>query len=530
MSKAITKKSDPRGSNASALGDVPGPSLRVQSEPTFARFSALVGATLVTVGCVILWMTLIGGRTNLALGPGWGSFLLFVGVCALLLHAVVERDLQFRLVYTAVALAVFGVGVAMCIIPYPTHFGDLFGAGVLALLVALFFVLAVLRNETDVTRRDYVQLAVLGAGAVGALTGLVGSTVSINFLFPYGLLLSLLGLVYLLTFIGSRGVNDDPARYLGWGVFAAGVLTFLVAAGPLDACRLLFHHLKWTQADPGNYFFPTGLIVMVVGVVYAASAYLTCSDAPFAVLTRRELGAYFFTPMAYLLFFGFTAIAWVSFALFFNGLWDAHESRFPVPEPVVQHYFFDILPAIAMLFVVPVLTMRLVSEEKRSGTMEMLLTAPVEEPTVVLSKFLAGWLMFLTIWLPYYLFLIPMAAAGAPFDYRPLLSFTLGLMIVGAGMVSMGLFFSTLTANQLVSAVLTFAGMLCLTAVYIAGLIIRDPNSAWTAVLKHMSFLDSWRETLQGKVTPDVGLLFYAAMAIFFLFLSVKVLESRKWW
>ncbi len=234
--------------------------------------------------------------------------------------------------------------------------------------------------------------------------------------------------------------------------------------------------------------------------------------------------------MAYLLLFGFTVIGWVSFGLFFNSLWVAHERQIPLIEPVVQIYFFNLLPAIAMVFIVPVLTMRLVSEEKRSGTMEMLLTAPVEEPTVILSKFLAGWLMFLSIWAPFYLFLIGMAAAGAPFDYRPLLSYTLGLMVVGAGMVSMGLFFSTLTRNQLVSAVITFAAMLCLTAVFILGNFVQDSNSIWITVFKHLSFLNSWQETLQGKVTPDVGLVFYASMAVFFLFLSVKVLESRKWW
>ena len=292
----------------------------------------------------------------------------------------------------------------------------------------------------------------------------------------------------------------------------------------------LFHYLKWTPTAPPDYFFPYGLILMVVGMIYGAASYLTCSDAPFAVLTRRELGAFFYTPMAYLLLFGFTVIAWVSFCLFFNALWDAREHHEPLIEPIVRTYFFNLLPAITMVFIVPVLTMRLVSEEKRSGTLEMLLTAPVEEPTVVLSKFLAGWLMFLAIWAPFYLFLIGMASAGAPFDYRPLLSYTLGLMIVGAGMVSMGLFFSTLTGNQLVSAVITFAAMLCLTAVAIASAFVQDPNSAWMTVIKHTSFLYSWQETLQGKLTPDIGLVFYASMAIFFLFLSVKVLESRKWW
>lgn len=528
MSNTITKKSDDHAPNASMLDSAAGPSLHVQSEPTFARFIALIGAALATIGCVILWLTLIAGKT-LALSAGLGGLILFIGVACLLLHAAVDKDLQFRLMYTAVAALVFIVGVALCIIPFPTHFGDMFGGGFLALLAALMFVLAVLRNETDAVRRDYIQLTILGAGGVMALTGLIGGTISIHFLTPFGLLLSLLGLVYLLAFIGTRGLADVLALRIGWAVLALGGLTFLVALGR-SVLPPLFHYFRWTPTTPQEYFFPYGLILMVIGVIYAAASYLGCSDAPFAVLTRRELGAFFYTPMAYLLLFGFTVIGWVSFGLFFNSLWVAHERQIPLIEPVVQIYFFNLLPAIAMVFIVPVLTMRLVSEEKRSGTMEMLLTAPVEEPTVILSKFLAGWLMFLSIWAPFYLFLIGMAAAGAPFDYRPLLSYTLGLMVVGAGMVSMGLFFSTLTRNQLVSAVITFAAMLCLTAVFILGNFVQDSNSIWITVFKHLSFLNSWQETLQGKVTPDVGLVFYASMAVFFLFLSVKVLESRKWW
>ncbi|HVS39160.1 MAG TPA: ABC transporter permease [Gemmataceae bacterium] len=530
MSKAITKKPDDRDRRATAFADASAPSLRVQAEPTFARFCALVGATLATIGCVILWLTVIGGRP-LSMGPGWGSFLLFVGVSSMLLHAVVDRDLQFRLVYTALAVAVFALGVALCVIPYPAKFGDMFGGGVIALAVALLFALAVLRHETDPLRRDYVLLTLLGAGAVMAGTGLIGGSVSAGFLTPYGLVLSLVGLVYLLAFIGARGNSDDLARFLGWGVLAAGGLTFVVALGR-SALPPLFHHFKWIHDEPANYFFPTGLLLMAVGLTYAASAYLACSDAILAILTRRELAAFFYSPMAYLLLFGFTAIAWMSFYTFFSILWDAqHRDRpQPLPEPIVQFYLFNLLPAIAMVFVVPVLTMRLVSEEKRSGTMEMLLTAPVEEPTVVLSKFIAGWLMFLATWVPFYLFLIPLAAAGAPFDYRPLLSFTLGLMVAGAGMVSMGLFFSTLSRNQLVSAVLTFAGMLFLTSIYILGRMNPDPNSAWAIVMQHMSFLQSWGQTLQGKVTPNIGLVFFASMAVFFLFCSVKVLEARKWW
>ena len=309
---------------------------------------------------------------------------------------------------------------------------------------------------------------------------------------------------------------------------ALGLLTFLIAFGR-SVLPPLFHHYKWTTAAPAEYFLPYGLTLMVLGAAYAVASYLTCSDAPLAVLTRRELEAFFYSPMAYLLLFGFTVIAWASFFLFFSTLWDASQHNQPLVEPVVRFYVFSLLPAVAMMFVVPVLTMRLLSEEQRSGTLEVLLTAPVEEPTVVLSKFIAGLMMFLFTWIPFFLFLIAMALGGAPFDYRPLLSFALGLAITGAGMVAIGLFFSSLTRNQLVGAVLTFAVMLCLVAAYVVRSYFQESAPTLSAILKHISFLDSWRDTLDGKVTPTIGLVFYASCAVFFLFLTVKVLESRKW-
>jgi ABC-type transport system involved in multi-copper enzyme maturation permease subunit len=536
MSKAITERKDAARGGPGFGGT--GPSIRVEREPTAARIAALVGAALSVIGGVILWLTVIGERTNLAFGPGVGSLILFVGVCCLLVHAAVDRDVQFRLMYLAVAGACFVAGVVMCLLPFHSHVGGLFAGGFFALVAALLFVLAALRHDTDEGRRGIAQLIILGAGSLMVLIGLIGSFICAGyrpanemtaFLLPYGALLAGLGLAYMLAFIGSRGASDDLSVLVGWVILAVGGLTFALALG-YSVVPPLFHYFKWWHVTPADYFFPFGLILMVIGAAFAGAAYLTCSDAPLAVLTRRELAAYFFSPMAYLLFFGFSVIAWAAFGYFFSTLWFLSQHKQPVLEPVVQYYLFSLLPAFAMVFVVPVLTMRLVSEEKRSGTLEVLLTAPVEEPTVVLSKFIAGWLMFLATWVPFFLLLIPLAAAGAPFDYRPLMSFVLSLVVAGAGMVGMGLFFSSLTRNQLVAAVLTFAGMLVLTSVYLIQEFFREGGGAWLAVLKHMSYLESWQDTLQGKVTPNIGLVFYASMAVFFLFLSVKVLESRKWW
>src|SRR6202011_3337751 len=94
----------------------------------------------------------------------------------------------------------------------------------------------------------------------------------------------------------------------------------------------------------------------------------------------------------------------------------------PLFEPIVLPYIFDIIPVLMQMILVPVITMRLIAEEKRSGTLEVLLTAPVNESTVVIGKFLAAWLFYLLTWVPWWLYLIALRyMGGEPFDYRPIL-------------------------------------------------------------------------------------------------------------
>src|SRR5947209_6700894 len=147
--------------------------------------------------------------------------------------------------------------------------------------------------------------------------------------------------------------------------------------------------------------------------------------------------------------------------------------------------------------------MRLLSEERRTGTLEVLLTAPVSETSVVLSKFLAALLFFLLLWVPWGLLLVALRLIGGePFDYRPLLSFSIALVCTGAAFVGMGVFFSSVTRNQIISAVLTFAGMLTLSFVIVAPQLIRpqNPNSAWIAVFDHASYIKLWQDSLKGKL------------------------------
>jgi ABC-type transport system involved in multi-copper enzyme maturation permease subunit len=146
----------------------------------------------------------------------------------------------------------------------------------------------------------------------------------------------------------------------------------------------------------------------------------------------------------------------------------------------------------------------------------------------VLAKFVAVLIFWLVTWLPYFLFLVGLRVVGGEeFDYRPLLSFAMALAATGGGFMAMGLFFSTITRNQIIAAVLTFVGMMVHLSLFMFQGVF-DPGSIWRDVFTYASFFDVWRGFLQGNFAPR-QLIFHLSAMVFFLFLSVKVLEARKW-
>jgi ABC-2 type transport system permease protein len=515
-SKAITEKSEPgpRPSGWESRREV-APSLLREDEATFPRYLGMFGGALVIFGGMALAFNLTGKPVRV--GTGWATLLLSVGLAGLLFHAAFDRDVQVRRMYMAFSYALLAVGAGLFFYPYLTTTTNPTGRlGVPCLVLALLFFLAWLRNESDALLRNVGERTLGAAGALLAIVGLLGGTIRGEFLLPGGLVLALLGLVYLATFVRVRGVNDDLAYWAGVAVGLAGA-----AVAGIALVRSLV-----PGAGGSPYFIPYGVALIFLGALYGAAGWMLCSDSALATLTRRELGAFFFSPMAYLVFLGFGFVSWLSFLAFIK---DLTERAGPPPiEPIVRNYLFALFPVLALLAIVPILTMRLLSEEQRTGTLEVLLTAPVGEAAVVLSKFVAALLTYLFMWLPFGLYLLAIPLGGGnPFDYRPLFSFFVGLAVTGAGFVAMGLFFSSLTRSQVASGVLTFAGMLALTYCYIASIQVRE-GGAWETVFTHMSYLHIWNNTLEGRLVPR-QLLFYLSLTVLGLFVTVKVLESRKW-
>lgn len=495
-------------------------------DPVVARFIGMISASLVIFGGLVLFFISRGWTANVS--PAWATIWLTLGVAGLLFHAAYDSDIQFRRLYMGTGMLLIVLGAFLSVLPYPEKVGDLFGLGVVCLALGLVFTLAFLRHEDDQQLRDIGSYALGGVGVLCALVGLFGANLNQSFIVPFGAVLPLIGLGYLASFIGSRGASDDLAYYGGIGLGLLGVLVFVVAL-IRSAYPPLAFGLGITSAPPGEYHVRAGLLLMVYGLLYAFVAALLVSDRTLIVLTRRELGAMFYSPIAYFIFLGFTIAHWLAYVMYFNHLARVRTA----PEPIIQGFILQWPPILCILFVVPALTMRLISEEKRSGTLEILFTTPVNESGLVFSKFLAGLIMFILIWVPFGLFLLSLRImGGTPFDYYPLLSFFIGLVITGAAFISIGILFSSLTSNQITAAVLTFSTLLTLTLVFLLKMNLYPPGeeaqSGWAIVLKHISYIDIWFDTLEGKLILKF-LVFPVSVCIFCLFLTVKVLEARKW-
>ena len=244
------------------------------------------------------------------------------------------------------------------------------------------------------------------------------------------------------------------------------------------------------------------------------------------VLAKRELAAYFFSPMAYVIAALFLVMVGLVFLL---GM------KVPFLKIDLQPVFrsgadstlrplFDVL-AYGLVVVVPLLTMRLVAEELRMGTIETLMTAPVTDAAVILGKFLGAFGLYLALLATTLVFLLLEILFGQP-DYGVALMGYLGMVLLGAAYVSVGLFCSTLTRHQLVAGLVGIAILAFFTGgVYLLVQMMPPEHQGTVAKLNMITYFGDFSK----GVFDTRGVVFFVSVTALFLFLSVKVLESRRW-
>jgi len=180
---------------------------------------------------------------------------------------------------------------------------------------------------------------------------------------------------------------------------------------------------------------------------------------------------------------------------------------------------------LVVVFVAPVLTMRLLAEERRSGSIEVLMTAPVTEGQVVAGKYLAALLFYAFLWLPTLAY-AGIVAYNSKIDWGVVGAGYLGILLVGALFLSVGTFTSAMTSNQIIAAVMAFAILLGLFAFSLVQYLATA--SAFKDALAYLSIPQHMEEFAKGVVDTR-RLVFYVTSTLFFLFLTSRALEARKW-
>ncbi|MEE9585019.1 MAG: ABC transporter permease [Candidatus Brocadiales bacterium] len=227
---------------------------------------------------------------------------------------------------------------------------------------------------------------------------------------------------------------------------------------------------------------------------------------------KREMVSYFYSPIAYVVIAVFLVFSGYFFATIL-----AMTQQATLAYSLANTQF--ILSILA-----PVITMKLLSEEVRAGTIEMLVTAPVTDFEVVFGKFLAAWFLYLVMLAPTLLYVVFLKWVGQP-DMGPIISSYIGLTLMGGMFISVGLLMSALTRNQVIAGV---SGIVALVILFFVGYAASGTESWYASALQYIGTYGHWEPFTKGLVdTKDI--IYYITIMSLCLFIAVRVVESRKW-
>jgi ABC-2 type transport system permease protein len=231
-------------------------------------------------------------------------------------------------------------------------------------------------------------------------------------------------------------------------------------------------------------------------------------------IARREFQGYFNSLIAYVFLVIYLLLtSWLFFRLFFlNG-------------QASMRLMFDVLPWV-FLFFIPAITMRLWAEEKKVGTMELLMTLPIRDRDAVVGKYLAALgLLALALILTFALPII--TATLGNLDPGPVVGGYLGAVLLGGAYLAIGVFVSSLTENQIVAFIL---GVVLIFVMYMIGsdIVLYSVPASMASVLEYLSLGTHFNSIGRG-VIDSRDLVYYLSIIVFFLYLNTRSIESRKW-
>jgi ABC-2 type transport system permease protein len=250
----------------------------------------------------------------------------------------------------------------------------------------------------------------------------------------------------------------------------------------------------------------------------------------FRAVFMREMYGFFASPVFYVMgtiflvlcgYFFYTSVAYFSLISFQAAQNPQMGAQVNLNELVIRPFFDDV--SIILLLMVPLLTMRLLAEEKKNGTIELLLTYPIRDIAVVMGKFLAALAVIVGLLVLTLIYMLLLSWVGNP-EWGPVLSGYLGLLLLASGFIALGLFVSALTENQIIAAV---GGFGCLLMFWIIGWIGSVSGPGVGPVVRYLSLLEH-QESFAKGVLDSRDLVFYLSFSAFFLFMTLRYLDSQK--
>ncbi len=248
------------------------------------------------------------------------------------------------------------------------------------------------------------------------------------------------------------------------------------------------------------------------------------------LICQKELKSYFASPIAYLLmaFFGlifgfgfYTATRdFVRFS--FQAQMMGQQGPMNVNEQIIRPLLG--FASTVALFLIPMITMRLFAEEKKTGTIELLLTSPITDMQIILGKWLGSMLLYLCVLAMSAINMAMLFAWGKP-DLQPVLVAYLGLILQGGCLLAIGAFISTLTKNQIIAGGVTF--FVCLLLWLLSWFTAFD-SSASAQVVNYLSIVTHFENFGKG-VLDSKDVIFYVSMIFFSLFITSRSMESLRW-
>lgn len=231
-------------------------------------------------------------------------------------------------------------------------------------------------------------------------------------------------------------------------------------------------------------------------------------------ITLRELKSFFVSPIAYVVSAAFLVLSGALFSLILNGSQEAS----------LRNTFTNVTFILVLL--APALTMKLVAEEQRMGTIELLLTAPVHDWQVIVGKYLGSLILFsVTLLAPTLYYALILNVFGQP-DLGPLASSYLGLLLLGGSFLAIGVLTSALTQNQVVAYIIGVVMLLLMWIADAAGRIIG--SGAVANVLSYLAITGHYEDFLRG-VVDTTHIVYPLSVIVVALFLATQILQTRRW-